>query len=125
MLSATVTLPLWLVVVTLVLATLAFFDRLLIPSMRWALRRRANRAIDELNTRLKLQIRPFKMTKRQVLTDNLIYDAEVLHAAEEYARQSGVPNEVAMEKVRRYASEIVPSFSACLLYTSPSPRDRS
>jgi glycerol-3-phosphate O-acyltransferase len=112
MLSATVTLPLWLVIITLVLATLAFFDRLLMPGMRWALRRRANRAIDELNSRLKLQIRPFKMTKRQVLTDNLIYDAEVLHAAEEYARQSGVPNEVAMEKVRRYASEIVPSFSA-------------
>jgi glycerol-3-phosphate O-acyltransferase len=110
--SVTVELPLWLVIVTLVLAALAFFDRFLVPSVRWALRRRANRAIEELNTRLKLQIRPFKMTKRQVLIDNLVYDAEVMHAAEAYARERGVPNEVAMEKVQRYAREIVPSFSA-------------
>ena len=57
------------------------------PSVRWALRRRANRAIDELNTRLKLRIQPFKLTKRQVLIDRLIYDPEVLHAADEYARE--------------------------------------
>jgi glycerol-3-phosphate O-acyltransferase len=110
--SVTVELPLWLVVITLVLAALAFFDRFLVPSVRWAFRRRANRAIEELNTRLKLQIRPFKMTKRQVLIDHLVYDAEVLHAAEQYARENKIPNEVAMEKVQRYAREIVPSFSA-------------
>ena len=80
--------------------------------MRWALRRRANRAIDELNTRLKLRIQPFKLTKRQVLIDRLVFDPEVLHAADEYARETGVPREVAMEKVKRYADEIVPSFSA-------------
>jgi glycerol-3-phosphate O-acyltransferase len=110
--SSTVTLPLWLVVFTIAFAALAFIDRLLIPSVRWALRRRANRAIGELNTRLKLQIQPFKLTKRQVLTDQLVYDPEVLHAAEEYAKAGGVPREVAMEKVKRYAREIVPAFSA-------------
>ena len=36
----------------------------------------------------------------------------MLHAADEYAREAGVPREVAMEKVKRYANEIVPSFSA-------------
>jgi glycerol-3-phosphate O-acyltransferase len=107
-----VTLPLWIVVILTLLATLAVLERMLIPSVRWALRRRANRAIDELNTRLKLQIQPFKLTKRQVLTDRLVYDPEVLHAAEEYAKEAGVPREVAISKVKRYAREIVPSFSA-------------
>ncbi len=107
-----VTLPLWLVIVAGLLAALAFLDRLLIPSVRWALRRRANKAISELNTRLRLQIKPFKLTKRQVLMDRLIYDPEVLHAVDEYAREHKVPREVLMEKVKRYAGEIVPSFSA-------------
>ena len=107
-----VTLPLWAVVIVTVLAGLAVIDRILMPSVRWALRRRANRAIDELNTRLRLHIQPFKLTKRQVLIDRLVFDPEVLHAADEYAREAGVPREVAMEKVKRYAGEIVPSFSA-------------
>ena len=64
-----VTLPLWAVILVPLLAALAVIDRILVPSVRWALRRRANRAIDELNTRLKLRIQPFKLTKRQVLID--------------------------------------------------------
>ncbi|MDP1584423.1 MAG: 1-acyl-sn-glycerol-3-phosphate acyltransferase [Bradyrhizobium sp.] len=107
-----VTLPLWAVVFVTGLAGLAVIDRILMPGVRWALRRRANRAIDELNTRLRLHIQPFKLTKRQVLIDRLVFDPEVLHAADEYAREAGVPREVAMEKVKRYAREIVPSFSA-------------
>jgi len=107
-----VTLPLWAVIILALLAAWAAVDRILMPSVRWAMRRRANRAIDELNTRLKLRIQPFKLTKRQVLIDRLVFDPEVLHAADEYAREKGVPHEVAMEKVKRYANEIVPSFSA-------------
>src|SRR6188768_3562050 len=107
-----VALPLWAVIIVTFLAGLAVIDRILMPSVRWALRRRANRAIDELNTRLKLRIQPFKLTERQVLIDQLAFDPEVLNAADEHARESGMPREVAMEKVRRYASEIVPSFSA-------------
>jgi glycerol-3-phosphate O-acyltransferase len=110
--GAQVSLPLWLVVVIAILAILGALDRILIPSVRWALRRRANRAIEELNTTLRLRIQPFKLTKRQVLTDRLVFDPEVLRAAEEYSTETGVPNEVAMEKVRRYAREIVPAFSA-------------
>ena len=107
-----VTLPLWLVIIAALLAALAFLDRLLIPRVRWALRRRANKAISELNTRLRLQIKPFKLTKRQVLMDRLIYDPEVLHTIDEYARDNKMPREVVMEKVKKYAGEIVPSFSA-------------
>ena len=107
-----IALPLWAVIILTILAALAVIDRILLPSVRWAVRRRANRAIDELNTRLRLRIQPFKLTGRQVMTDRLVFDPEVLHAADEYAREAGVPREVAMEKVKRYANEIVPSFSA-------------
>jgi len=57
--TRSVSLPVWLVVVLALLATWAALDRLLVPSVRWYLRRRVNRAIDELNTRLRLEIRPF------------------------------------------------------------------
>lgn len=110
--SSTVTLPFWIVIVLAVLAIVAVLDRLLVPSVRWALRRRANRAIDKMNTRLQMQIQPFKLTKRQILIDQLVYDPEVLHAVEQYAKENKVPREVAAEKVKRYAREIVPSFSA-------------
>lgn len=107
-----ITLPLWSVVMLVLAASLAVLDRLLIPSVRWALRRRANRAIDELNTRLKIHIQPFKLTRRQVLIDRLLFDPEVLAAVDQHAHDSGDPREVVMEKAGRYAREIVPSFSA-------------
>jgi len=108
----TLAVPVWLIVVTGVLAVWALVDRLLLPSVRWALRRRANRAIDKLNSRLQLKIQPFKLTRRQVLIDRLIHDPDVAEAVDGYAAEEGVPRAVAMEKATRYAREIVPSFSA-------------
>jgi glycerol-3-phosphate O-acyltransferase len=109
--SSTVTLPLWLAAIVAALALWSVLDRLLIPSVRWLLRRRINRAIDELNTRLKLRIQPLKLAKRQALIDQLVFDPDVLRAIEDYAAENGVPREVAHARARRYAREIVPSFS--------------
>ena len=50
--TATVELPLWLVVLALVLATAGALDRVLMPSARWFLRRRMERLVSVLNTRL-------------------------------------------------------------------------
>ena len=110
--GTTVAVPLWVVIVAAMVSAWAVLDRLLIPSLRWALRRRANRAIDELNTRLHLRIRPFKSTRRQILIDRLLYDPDVLEAIDKYAGQSAIPRQVAMDMAKRYAREIVPSFSA-------------
>ena len=96
--TSDVTLPLWVVVVAAVFAFAGLLDRLLIPSARWALRRRANRAIDELNTRLKLRIQPFKLAKRQALIDQLIFDPEVLRAVEEDAAGNKVSREAAQAR---------------------------
>jgi glycerol-3-phosphate O-acyltransferase len=110
--TQSVSLPVWLVVILVLLATWAALDRLLVPSVRWYLRRRVNRVIDELNTRLRLEIQPFQRTRRQVLVDRLLYDPRVVQAIEAYAREQGMPREVAAVKVERYAREIVPAFNA-------------
>ena len=108
----TVSLPTWLAILLALLAAWAALDRLLLPGVRWVLRRRVNRVLEELNTRLKIRIPPFKLTKREVLIDRLLYDPQVQQAAEAHARESDMPREVAMRQVRRYAREIVPAFNA-------------
>jgi glycerol-3-phosphate O-acyltransferase len=113
---STITLPLWLVVALMLLAAWAALDRLLIPSVRWVLRRRVNRVLDELNTRLKIRIQPFQLTKREVLIDRLLYDPQVQHAAEALSRESDMPRAVAMSRIRGYAREIVPAFNAYVYF---------
>lgn len=110
--ASSVTLPLWLVVVLVLLAVWWGLERLLVPSVRWFLRRRVNQAIEEVNERLRIAIPQFQLTKRQVLLDRLLYDPAVVQAIEAYAREEGMPREVAVAKVERYAHEIVPSFNA-------------
>jgi glycerol-3-phosphate O-acyltransferase len=107
-----VTLPLWLFLLLVALSVWAALDRMLVPGVRWYLRQRANRVIDELNTRLRVEIRSFQRTKRQVLIDRLLYDPKVLEAAEAHSREHGEPREVVLARIRRYAREIIPAFNA-------------
>src|SRR4051794_41934484 len=86
-----ISLPLWLAIVLFLLAAWAALDRLLVPGVRWYLRRRVNRAIDELNTRLRLKIPPFHRTRRRVLIDRLVYDPAVVEAVDPHAPEPGGP----------------------------------
>jgi len=112
----TVTLPIWLALLLGLLLFWALLDRLLLPGARWFLRRRVNRVLEEINTRLKIRIPPFKLTKREVLIDRLLYDPQVQEAAETEARDSGMPREAVQERLRRYAQEIVPAFNAYIYF---------
>lgn len=114
--TTTVEVPVWILSIVCVLAAWAALERLLLPSVRWYFRRRINRIIDEVNTRLSLQVRPFSLTKRQVLIDRLTYDPAVVAAADEYAAAEGMPRQVAFAHVERYAREIVPAFNAYLYF---------
>jgi len=82
------------------------------PTVRWYLRRRMNKAIGILNQKLQLKIQPFKLTKRRIMVDRLAYDPQVIDAIVEHSRTEGVPYPVAEHMAYRYANEIVPSFSA-------------
>ena len=114
--GTTVQVPLWLLVLVLLLAALATLDRLLMPSARWVIRQRTNKVLEEINTRLKIELQPFHRTKRQVLIDRLLYDPKIIEAAEVYAKAQGMPREVVMARAESYAKEIVPAFNAYLYF---------
>ncbi|MEO0938162.1 MAG: 1-acyl-sn-glycerol-3-phosphate acyltransferase [Pseudomonadota bacterium] len=110
--TQTVELPLWLFAVIVLFAAVTFASHFLFPSVRWFFRRRLERAVTRLNARLTVKIQPFKLLRRQDMIQRLIYDPQVTEAIVEHAAKEGVREDVAFEKARRYAREIVPSFSA-------------
>ncbi|GHD99539.1 glycerol-3-phosphate O-acyltransferase [Defluviimonas sp. 20V17] len=114
--GGTVELPIWLVVLALALAAIGALDRVLAPSMRWFLRKRMERAVARLNTRLQRPIEPFKLMARQDRINRLVYDPVVTEAVADHAHETGVPEPVAAEEARRYAREIVPGFSTLIYF---------
>jgi glycerol-3-phosphate O-acyltransferase len=107
-----VSLPLWLFLLIVAFATWAVLERVLVPGARWWLRRRINTVIDEVNTHLNISIRPFQLTKRQVLIDRLAFDPKVIEAMDAYATENKMPRAVVQAMVLKYAREIVPAFNA-------------
>jgi len=112
----TITLPYWMFIVLLVFAAIMVLDRILLPGMRWYLKRRVNRVIEEINSRLDIEIRPIQFTRRQALIDQLVFDEKVIDAIKLYAEEHQMPHAVAQENARKYAAEIVPAFNAYLYF---------
>lgn len=110
--TATVELPLWLFLLIVAFAAVTFASHFLFPSVRWFFRRRLERAVARLNARLARPIQPFKLAERSDTIQRLVYDPDVARGIVETARREGIPESVAFERARRYAREIVPSFSA-------------
>ena len=114
--SGQITISIWLFIILLAVCAWAVLERVLIPSSRWFIRRRINRVIDEISSRLDIQIKPFQLTKRQVLIDRLVYDPKVLETIQQTARERECPLEIVQREVMSYAREIVPSFNAYLYF---------
>jgi len=112
----TITLPYWIFIVLLVFAAVMVLDRILLPGMRWYLKRRVNRVIDEINTRLDIEIRPIQFTRRQALIDQLVFDEKVIDAIKLYAEEHKMPHAIAQAKAQKYAAEIVPAFNAYIYF---------
>ncbi|PVA10086.1 glycerol-3-phosphate acyltransferase [Pelagivirga sediminicola] len=110
--TSTVHMPLWLLLLLLAFAAVTFASHFLFPSVRWFFRRRLERAVARLNTRLTRPIEPFKLARRHDMIQRLVYDPDVTQAIVDYAAKHKVREDVAFEKARSYAREIVPSFSA-------------
>ena len=113
---STVTLPTWIFLLLLLLAGYAVIISVLFPGVRWFFRRRLNRTVDRLNSRLQIKIRPLQSSKRQVLIDQLMFDQEIIALIEEQSQRDNVPRAVLQQKVKSYAREIVPSFNAYIYY---------
>lgn len=114
--NESVTIPLWAFLALLIFAAWAALDRLIRPTARWVLRRRVNAIIEELGTKLQVEISSFKLVRRSVLIDRLVHDERVQVAAEQVARESGEPIQQVTTRVDRYAREIVPSFNAYVYF---------
>ena len=109
--------PVWVFVLIILFAGVTFASHFLFPSVRWFFRKRAERVIARVNERLQRPIEPFKLARRYDMIQRLIYDPQVTEAIVEHARKEGIPENVAFEKARRYAREIVPSFSATAYFS--------
>ena len=114
--DASISVPLWLFVIMALLAAWAAGVLLLAPGMRWFFRRRINAVIQELNTRLRIELPSFKLTRREVLIDRLFHDPALQAAAEAQAKESGEPLVDVRRRIDRYAREIVPSFNAYVYF---------
>ncbi|SDZ42789.1 glycerol-3-phosphate acyltransferase [Jannaschia faecimaris] len=114
--SRTVELPLWILILLGLFATVTFASHFLFPSVRWFFRKRAERLVAKLNTRLARPIQPFKLARRMDTINRLIHDPAVAQAVVDHARERDIPEDVAYETARRYAREIVPGFSALLYF---------
>lgn len=115
--GGTVVLPIWLFGLIVVFAAVTFASHFLFPSVRWFLRRRAERLVARLNERLARPIQPFKLARRYDTIQRLIYDPVVTEAVVAHAKANGVREDVAFQDARRYAQEIVPSFSALTYFS--------
>ena len=113
---STVEIPVWALITMGLLAAITAASHLLFPSVRWFFRRRAERVVARLNSRLARPIQPFKLARRHDMIQNVLYDPDVIRAVNEYADEMGVPDNVAFETAQRYAREIVPSFSATVYF---------
>lgn len=111
-----ITLPYWIFIPMLVLSAWLLIDRVFFPGLRWYLRRRVNRVIEEVNTRLDIEIRPFQLTRKQALVDQLVFDDKVVTEIRDYAQKHQIPKEAAHAKAIKYATEIAPSFNAYMYF---------
>ncbi|MDH5541217.1 MAG: 1-acyl-sn-glycerol-3-phosphate acyltransferase, partial [Rhizobacter sp.] len=82
----------------------------------WYFRRKVRGVIEEVSVRLNIDLPQFKLTRRQALIDRLLADPKVLAAADEFSVQQKLPRSVAIERVERYAREIVPAFNAYVYF---------
>lgn len=115
--TSTVAIPAWLLIVIGLMAAWVVLERLLLPSVRWFFRRRANALIEQVNRRLHLKIPTFSLTKRRVLVDRLTYDPAILEAVREHCDKTGKPWAVALREVHGYAREIVPGFNPYVYFS--------
>jgi glycerol-3-phosphate O-acyltransferase len=106
----------WLAVLGGVLAAWAAYDKLLVPALRWFMAGRTNVVLEEVSTRLRIGVRPFQRTRRQILIHRLLGDPKVQTAVEQHAAQHKIPLPAVLATVEGYAREIVPAFNAYLYF---------
>jgi len=112
----TVTLPTWLAALLFALAAWAILTRFLTPGVRWFVRRRAERTLEDFNRRLRIRVKPYKLARRRTLIERLTFDEEVLAAGEHWAKETDQSRKLVLSEIEGYAKEIVPAFNAYVYF---------
>jgi glycerol-3-phosphate O-acyltransferase len=108
--------PLYILIPLAVLAAVALIERILLPPVRVVMRRWLRGMSDERNTKLRLKLQPFKLTRKRIVEEMLIHDPEVALAARQYREANGMTWDEVTDLVRVWAREIVPRFNVYLYY---------
>ncbi len=108
--------PLYVLIPLVVLAAFAVAERVLLPPVRVLMRRWLRGMSDEIDTRLKLKLKPFKLTRKHIVEEMLIHDPEVALAAKAYREANQLSWDEVTDLVRVWAHEIVPRFNVYLYY---------
>ncbi len=114
--TSQVSLPIWLLLLLCLLSFWTIGHKILLPIVRKSLRKREKKAVTQINKRLDLQLPPFKLTTRRVIIDRLLHDEKLKKDIKDYCLEKKIEEESAVNKVRFYAREIVPSFNAYLYF---------
>jgi len=109
--SSEITIPLWAFVILSGLSLWSLLEKFFFPSLEWFVKRKLRSMVEKLNTKLALKIRPFKLTKRQVLIDRLMFDPAVLEEMEKISKAEGISQGLLSKRVKQFAREIVPAFN--------------
>ena len=112
----TVFVPLYILIPLAVLAAVALVERILLPPVRVLIRRWLRGMSDRVDTRLKLKLQPFKLTRKHIVEEMLLHDPEVAMAAKAYREANNLSWDEVSDLVRVWAREIVPRFNVYLYY---------
>ena len=112
MLTQEIAVPLWILVILIMVSSFAVIEWIVLPTFRWYVRRRANKALAEISSHLRIQVRPFQLTKKQVIADRLLHDPQVMAAIDIHAKENNTPREKSLALAKKYVWETVPSFNA-------------
>jgi glycerol-3-phosphate O-acyltransferase len=108
--------PLYILIPLAVLAAVALLERVLLPPVRVLVRRWLRGMSEEVDTRLRLKLQPFKLTRKHIVEEMLIHDPEVALAAKAYREANHLSWDEVTDLVRVWAHEIVPRFNVYLYY---------
>ena len=112
-----VVLPFWLAFVDVALAAWRVVEKLLLPALRRFGRGRINRVLEEVSSRLRISVRPFQRTRRQVLIHRLLGDPKVHGGGGELRRRErSFRCPPVLATIEGYAREIVPAFNAYIYF---------
>jgi glycerol-3-phosphate O-acyltransferase len=82
----------------------------------WITRRFANRLARRAALRFRSRIDRYKLARRRFVRERLIGDPEIAAAVRAHARENGVSESAAWQKVHAYITEIVPFFNIVAYY---------